>query len=178
MLFNSSFFTSHLFKKKMNEIDHLDSFDVATITTAVSSISITAPAVEPSAIIRLNSCKGNEDIDDTIGIQDVSTVKVSPAKPSKVSKRTDNVICWDEYFMAIAFLSSMRSKDPSTQVGACIVNEDKRIVGIGYNGFPRGCRSVASCSCISRLAFRKPRRCVHVHGIASQPDSQIIELIL
>jgi len=152
----------------MNEIDHLDSVDVATITTTtntVSSISITAPAVEPSEIIGLNSCKGNEDIDDPIGIQDVSTVKVSPAKPSKVSKRTDNVICWDEYFMAIAFLSSMRSKDPSTQVGACIVNEDKRIVGIGYNGFPRGCRSVTSCSCISRLSFRKPRRCVHVHGI-------------
>jgi len=41
--------------------------------------------------------------------------------------------------MAIAFLSSMRSKDPSTQVGACIVNPDKRIVGMGYNGFPRGC---------------------------------------
>jgi dCMP deaminase len=41
--------------------------------------------------------------------------------------------------MAIAFLSSMRSKDPHTQVGACIVNVDKRIVGIGYNGFPRGC---------------------------------------
>jgi dCMP deaminase len=41
--------------------------------------------------------------------------------------------------MAIAFLSSLRSKDPNTQVGACIVNSDKRIVGIGYNGFPRGC---------------------------------------
>ena len=41
--------------------------------------------------------------------------------------------------MAIAFLSAMRSKDPCTQVGACIVNEDKVIVGIGYNGFPQGC---------------------------------------
>ena len=41
--------------------------------------------------------------------------------------------------MSIAFLSAMRSKDPNTQVGACIVNPDKRIVGIGYNGFPRGC---------------------------------------
>lgn len=156
----------------MNEIDHLDSVDVATITatsTTASTLSITSPVVEPSAIIRLNSCEGNEDIDDPIGIQDVSTVKVSPAKPSKVSKRTDNVICWDEYFMAIAFLSSMRSKDPSTQVGACIVNEDKRIVGIGYNGFPRGCRSVTSCSCMSCLAFRKPRRCVHVHGIVCMP---------
>ena len=48
-------------------------------------------------------------------------------------------ISWDEYFMGVAALSAKRSKDPNTQVGACIVNEEKRIVGIGYNGFPRGC---------------------------------------
>lgn len=48
-------------------------------------------------------------------------------------------ISWDEYFMGVAILSSYRSKDPSTKVGACIVNEDKRIIGIGYNGFPFGC---------------------------------------
>ncbi|MFA5543247.1 MAG: dCMP deaminase family protein [Bacilli bacterium] len=53
-------------------------------------------------------------------------------------KRTD-YISWDKYFMGVAILSSMRSKDPNTQVGACIVNEKKRIVGIGYNGFPHGC---------------------------------------
>lgn len=46
---------------------------------------------------------------------------------------------WDDYFMAVAFLSAQRSKDPNTQVGACIVNNEKRIVGIGYNGFPTGC---------------------------------------
>ena len=50
-----------------------------------------------------------------------------------------NYIVWDEYFMGVAVLSSKRSKDPSTKVGACIVNEDKKIVGIGYNGFPAGC---------------------------------------
>ena len=50
-----------------------------------------------------------------------------------------NYISWDEYFMGVAVLSSKRSKDPSTQVGACIVNPKKRIVGIGYNGFPYGC---------------------------------------
>ena len=54
------------------------------------------------------------------------------------AKRAD-ALSWDDYFMSVAFLSSMRSKDPSTQVGACIVSPDKRIVGIGYNGFPRGC---------------------------------------
>jgi dCMP deaminase len=48
-------------------------------------------------------------------------------------------ISWDAYFMGVAKLSAMRSKDPKTKVGACIVNEDRRIVGIGYNGFPRGC---------------------------------------
>lgn len=53
------------------------------------------------------------------------------------TKRTD-YLSWDEYFMAVAQLSALRSKDPSTQVGACIVNKTKRIIGIGYNGFPAG----------------------------------------
>ncbi|CAN0351998.1 unnamed protein product, partial [Laminaria digitata] len=57
---------------------------------------------------------------------------------SDTSKR-EGYLVWDDYFMSVAFLSAMRSKDPSTQVGACIVNQDKRIVGIGYNGFPMGC---------------------------------------
>ena len=52
-------------------------------------------------------------------------------------KRT-NYISWDEYFMGIAVNSSMRSKDPSTQVGACIVNAQKKVVSIGYNGMPSG----------------------------------------
>ena len=52
-------------------------------------------------------------------------------------KRQD-YITWDQYFMGVAIMSGKRSKDPSTQVGACIVNDKKRIVGIGYNGFPRG----------------------------------------
>lgn len=52
-------------------------------------------------------------------------------------KRKD-YLKWDEYFMAIAKLSAMRSKDPSTQVGACIVSDDNRILSIGYNGAPNG----------------------------------------
>ena len=55
-----------------------------------------------------------------------------------VTKRTD-YISWDEYFMGIAYLSAMRSKDPNTQVGACIVSHDNKILSMGYNGFPRGC---------------------------------------
>lgn len=53
-------------------------------------------------------------------------------------KRKD-YISWDDYFMGIAILSGMRSKDPSTQVGACVVDKDNRIVSIGYNGFINGC---------------------------------------
>ena len=53
--------------------------------------------------------------------------------------KSNNYISWDEYFMGVAMLSALRSKDPSTKVGACIVNSNKRIVGIGYNGLPCGC---------------------------------------
>lgn len=55
-----------------------------------------------------------------------------------ISKRTD-YISWDEYFMGVAMLSGMRSKDPNTQVGACIVSNDNKILSMGYNGFPIGC---------------------------------------
>ena len=48
-------------------------------------------------------------------------------------------ISWDQYFLGISKLSAMRSKDPNTKVGACIVSEDNRIVGVGYNGLPYGC---------------------------------------
>lgn len=55
-----------------------------------------------------------------------------------MAKRTD-YISWDEYFMGVALLSARRSKDPGTQVGACIVNPKNKIVGAGYNGLPAGC---------------------------------------
>ena len=55
-----------------------------------------------------------------------------------VNKKRENYISWEEYFMSIAKLSAMRSKDPSTQVGACIVSNDNRILSIGYNGAPNG----------------------------------------
>lgn len=53
-------------------------------------------------------------------------------------KKSD-YLSWDEYFMGIALLSSMRSKDPSTQVGACIVDNEKKILSVGYNGMPHCC---------------------------------------
>ncbi|HIR51909.1 MAG TPA: dCMP deaminase family protein [Candidatus Onthovicinus excrementipullorum] len=55
-----------------------------------------------------------------------------------MEKRKD-YISWDEYFMGIALLSALRSKDPNTRVGACIVNGRNRIMSVGYNGFPLGC---------------------------------------
>ncbi|GKY93193.1 hypothetical protein MPSEU_001092300 [Mayamaea pseudoterrestris] len=62
----------------------------------------------------------------------------SPDLKAVIRKRKD-YLSWDDYFMAVAALSAMRSKDPVTPTGACIVDERQRIVGIGYNGFPRGC---------------------------------------
>ncbi len=55
-----------------------------------------------------------------------------------MTKKRDDYLTWDEYFMGVAKLSAMRSKDPSTQVGACIVGNDNRILSIGYNGTPNG----------------------------------------
>ncbi len=53
--------------------------------------------------------------------------------------KRDDYISWDEYFMGIALLSAKRSKDPNTQVGACIVSDSNKIMSVGYNGFPIGC---------------------------------------
>ncbi len=53
--------------------------------------------------------------------------------------KREGYISWDEYFMGVAMLTAQRSKDPSTQVGACIVGYDQRILSTGYNGFPYGC---------------------------------------
>lgn len=104
--------------------------------------------------VMLHKCaKVDEDKDERNGRKMEATVEIpnnclpnsssvateeSTSNSSKTTKRLD-AIAWDDYFMALSFLSSMRSKDPNTQVGACIVSPDKRIVGIGYNGFPRGC---------------------------------------
>ena len=86
-------------------------------------------------------------------------IKDGDSKEADVDKKREDYLEWSEYFMAVSFLSAMRSKDPATQVsnkiltarlrifhhynilqvGACIVNPENRIVGIGYNGMPRGC---------------------------------------
>jgi len=68
--------------------------------------------------------------------QDVRMKTVYSADQS--GKRRD-YISWDEYFMGVAHLAALRSKDPNTQVGACIVSSDNKILSIGYNGLPIGC---------------------------------------
>jgi hypothetical protein len=108
----------------------------ATIDSLKRSISDEAKASTPLKYPKLSDDLLCRPITCSSSINSIS-------KPSRIKKRAD-VILWDDYFMSVAFLSAMRSKDPSTQVGACIVNDDKRIVGIGYNGFPRGKHHVFS----------------------------------
>ena len=54
-------------------------------------------------------------------------------------EQRNDYISWDEYFMGIALLTAMRSKDPNSQVGACIVSPENKILSLGYNGMPIGC---------------------------------------
>eukprot|EP01041_Mallomonas_annulata_P005349 gene5349-10696_t len=104
-------------------------------------------AVSDSSCPKQSSCRCLEYTHENICTCHPSFAPIIPEMPSpptnslefRKNTKRDNVIIWDDYFMAVAFLSAMRSKDPNTQVGACIVNPDQRIVGIGYNGFPRGC---------------------------------------
>lgn len=56
-----------------------------------------------------------------------------------MSSKREDYISWDEYFMGVAMMAAQRSKDPNTQVGACIVSSDNKILSIGYNGMPIGC---------------------------------------
>lgn len=56
-----------------------------------------------------------------------------------MSEKRKDYISWDEYFMGVAKLAGLRSKDPNSQVGSCIVSQDNKILSIGYNGFPKGC---------------------------------------
>ncbi len=74
-----------------------------------------------------------KDVEEILERFDVKTYE------TKKTMKRKNYISWDDYFMGIALLSAKRSKDPSTQVGACIVNPSNVIVGTGYNGFPIGC---------------------------------------
>jgi deoxycytidylate deaminase len=56
-----------------------------------------------------------------------------------VTPKRSDYLSWDDYFMAVGFLSAQRSKDPTSPMGACLVDTENRVIGIGYSGFPRGC---------------------------------------
>eukprot|EP00933_Yihiella_yeosuensis_P081377 TRINITY_DN94984_c0_g1_i1.p1 TRINITY_DN94984_c0_g1~~TRINITY_DN94984_c0_g1_i1.p1 ORF type:complete len:280 (-),score=70.46 TRINITY_DN94984_c0_g1_i1:213-1052(-) len=73
----------------------------------------------------------------------LSEKEAAVAKSEEVEAARSDALSWDEYFMSVAFLTALRSKDPSTQVGAVIVNKLNRIIGVGYNGFPSGCADEA-----------------------------------
>lgn len=72
-------------------------------------------------------------------MDEVQEPNSAPQHGSSTTWKREEYLEWPEYFMAVAFLSAQRSKDPSSQVGACIVNDENKIVGIGYNGMPNGC---------------------------------------
>lgn len=61
-----------------------------------------------------------------------------PGTSSDNNRKRQSYLTWEQYFMGVALISAERSKDPDTQVGACIVNQDNRICGMGYNGMPNG----------------------------------------
>lgn len=74
---------------------------------------------------------------ETLTVRD-QEMEASGMKKMVSAKRVD-YLSWDEYFMGVALLSGMRSKDPNSQVGCCIVSQDNKILSMGYNGFPTGC---------------------------------------
>ena len=97
-------------------------------------------------------------------------------------KRMD-YISWDEYFMGIAMLAARRSKDPGTQVGACIVSQDNIIISTGYNGSPRGRRNCNELQFCMREKLQIPRgeryemcRSVHAeaNAIIAAPRDQML----
>uniref|UniRef100_A0A674ARN1 Deoxycytidylate deaminase n=1 Tax=Salmo trutta TaxID=8032 RepID=A0A674ARN1_SALTR len=93
---------------------------------------------------------------------EASQLNGTPASDSAQTKKREDYLEWPDYFMAVAFLSAQRSKDPSSQVGACIVNRENKIVGIGYNGMPNGCDDDLlpwSCSANDRLDTKYPYVC-------------------
>lgn len=72
-------------------------------------------------------------------MENTNRKQMDPRAAYAATHKREGYLTWDEYFMGVAMLSGMRSKDPNSQVGACIVSEDNKILSMGYNGFPKGC---------------------------------------
>lgn len=94
---------------------------------------------EESSPEQKSSLSGSDEIEYRENMKKLLLKEAGYNVDAPTRLKRSSYLSWDDYFMAISFLSAKRSKDPSTQVGACIVNKENRIVGIGYNGFPRDC---------------------------------------
>ena len=72
--------------------------------------------------------------------KNTGNIQIAPVSAAAdLNHKREGYLTWDEYFMGVAMLSGMRSKNPNSQVGACIVSDDNKILSMGYNGFPKGC---------------------------------------
>ncbi|CAG0879707.1 unnamed protein product [Darwinula stevensoni] len=105
---------------------------LGTLTRKFESI---CPSHQKHPCVMANQDELKERLQN-LGVGDCA---IETEQQARSMRKREDYLEWQEYFMAIAFLSAMRSKDPVTQVGACIVNSEKKIVGIGYNGMPIGC---------------------------------------
>ncbi|EYU17701.1 hypothetical protein ABFS82_04G172400 [Erythranthe guttata] len=104
-----------------------------TLFTAATLFGAVASAISVGLFFNTRSSKSRRSSNGVVG------KKLSPRQSPFDPAKRKGYLSWDDYFMAIAFLSAERSKDPNRQVGACLVSEKGIILGIGYNGFPRGC---------------------------------------
>ncbi|CAL4912998.1 unnamed protein product [Urochloa decumbens] len=113
----------------------------STRDLVIASLSAAAGAVATAAALRfLSSCRASIVKPQSLSLATNGSDAERPPKQSPFDPtKRERYISWDDYFMAIAFLSAERSKDPNRQVGACLVSQEGIILGIGYNGFPRGC---------------------------------------
>eukprot|EP00980_Cylindrotheca_fusiformis_P009960 scaffold2201_cov119-Cylindrotheca_fusiformis.AAC.5 len=83
--------------------------------------------------------KTSKVIPELTALQSVTTPFSSEVRKVVKTRKREGYLSWDEYFLAIAVLSSKRSKDPLSPSGACIVDDQNRVVAVGYNGFPVSC---------------------------------------
>ena len=123
---------------------HMGGVETTRYTPTVDSIQLNLDSESNNHNDNNNNITTEEQADETISPEALEhrdlLMREAGWDPTvrPVTKRRD-YLSWDDYFMAMAFLTAKRSKDPNTQVGACLVDPNKRIVGLGYNGFPRGC---------------------------------------
>ncbi|RCV46169.1 hypothetical protein SETIT_9G511200v2 [Setaria italica] len=113
----------------------------STRDLVIASLSAAAGAAAAAAALRfMSSCTTSSVRPQNLSLATNGSAAQRPPKQSPFDPtKREGYISWDDYFMAIAFLSAERSKDPNRQVGACLVSQEGIILGIGYNGFPRGC---------------------------------------